>query len=197
MSADGMSLPARVAYTLGSLRVLVERGVLRPMRPDKLARMASALVRWGRSPAAGYVALAIQYPDEPAIVDELGTLSFAEVNRRTNALAHAFSDAGIKEGDGIAIMCRNHRGFVEATAAISKLGADSLYLNTAFSGPQITEIVKREKPIAIVYDEEFAELLEDAGKRRKRFVAWHDEEDTDDPSLDELIEAGDPDTVVP
>ncbi|MFN2615727.1 MAG: AMP-binding protein [Thermoleophilaceae bacterium] len=196
-SGDGMSLPARVAYTLGSLRVLVDRGVLRPLRPDKLARMAGTLARWGRSPAAGYVALAIQYPDEPAIVDELGTLTFAEVNERTNALAHSLSDAGIKEGDGVAIMCRNHRGFIEATVAVSKLGADSLYLNTAFSGPQITEVVKREKPVAIVYDEEFAELLEDAGKRRKRFVAWHDEEATDDPNLDELIESGDPADVVP
>ena len=30
--------------------------------------------------------------------------------------------------------------------------------------------------MAIIYDEEFAELLEEAGKRRKRFVAWHDSE---------------------
>ena len=193
----GMSLPARVLHTLGSLRVLVDRGILRPIRPDRLLRMAQTLVRWGRSPAAGYVALAIQYPDEPAIVDELGTLTFGEVDRRTNALAHSLSDNGIREGDGVAIMCRNHRGFIEATAAVAKLGADSLYLNTAFSGPQITEVVKREKPVAIVYDEEFAELLEDAGKRRKRFVAWHDEERTDDPNLDELIEAGDPTPVVP
>jgi acyl-CoA synthetase (AMP-forming)/AMP-acid ligase II len=57
--------------------------------------------------------------------------------------------------------------------------------------------VKREKPIAIIYDEEFAELLEDAGKRRKRFVAWHEEDGADDPSLDELIESGDPDDPVP
>jgi acyl-CoA synthetase (AMP-forming)/AMP-acid ligase II/uncharacterized membrane protein len=197
MNGDRMSLPGRVVHTIGSLRVLVERGVLRPMRPDRLVRIAQTMVRWGRSPAAGYVALAIEYPDEPAIVDELGTLTFAEVGERTNALAHAFSDAGIGEGDGVAIMCRNHRGFIEATAAIAKLGADALYLNTAFSGPQITEVVKREKPIAIVYDEEFSELLEDAGKRRKRFVAWHDEERTDDPSLDELMEAGDPSTVIP
>ena len=45
--------------------------------------------------------------------------------------------------------------------------------------------------MAIVYDEEFAELLEDAGKRRKRFIAWHDAETTDDPTLEELIETGD------
>ena len=85
-------------------------------------------------------------------------------------------------------MCRNHRGFVEATVAVAKLGAHALYLNTAFAGPQLTEVVKREKPVAIVYDEEFAGLLEDAGARRKRFVAWHDSERPPDPTLAELIE---------
>ena len=74
------------------------------------------------------------------------------------------------------IMCRNHRGFVESTFAVSKLGANSLYLNTAFAGPQLTEVVEREGPKAIIYDEEFAGLLEEAGKGRKRVVAWHDSE---------------------
>ena len=30
-----MSLPARAAYLLGSVRVLVGAGVIRPMRPDR------------------------------------------------------------------------------------------------------------------------------------------------------------------
>jgi acyl-CoA synthetase (AMP-forming)/AMP-acid ligase II len=97
----------------------------------------------------------------------------------------------------VGIMARNHRGFIEATIALSKLGADALYLNTAFAGPQLTEVVDREKPKAIIYDEEFAELLEDAGKRRKRFVAWHDSPSCDDTTLDELLEAGEPSAVVP
>jgi fatty-acyl-CoA synthase len=193
----GLSLPGRVAYNLGSIRVLIEAGVVRPMRPDKLLRMGIALARWGRSPAAGAVTLAQRHPDDPMIVDELGTLSFAEVDARTNRLAHALSDEGIVEGDGVAIMARNHRGFIEATMAISKLGADALYLNTAFAGPQLEEVVQREKPRAIIYDEEFAELLQDAGKRRKRFVAWHDSPDPPDTTLDELIESGHAGNVVP
>ena len=86
-------------------------------------------------------------------------------------------------------MCRNHRGFIEATVAASKIGAHALYLNTAFAGPQLTEVVQREKPTAIVYDQEFTELLEDAGKRRKRFIAWVDDDSPPDPTLEELIEA--------
>jgi acyl-CoA synthetase (AMP-forming)/AMP-acid ligase II/carbon monoxide dehydrogenase subunit G len=197
LTEDGMGVAGRMAYSLGSARILAERGVIRPMRPDRLLRVLSTLMRWGRSPAAGYIAMAQQYPDEPSVVDELGTLSFREVDERSNRLAHSLSDEGIKEGDGVAVMCRNHRGFIDATVALSKLGADSLYLNTAFAGPQLTEVVKREKPVGVIYDEEFAGLLEDAGRRRKRFVAWHDEEKTDDLSLDELIEAGDVEGVVP
>ena len=134
------------------------------------ARCAPFL-RLGPTPAAGYTTHAILRPNEQAIIDELGTLTFGEVHERTNALANAWLDAGLGEGDGIAIMCRNHRGFIEATVAASKIGAHALYLNTAFAGPQLTEVVQREKPTAIVYDQEFTELLEDAGKRRKRFIA--------------------------
>jgi acyl-CoA synthetase (AMP-forming)/AMP-acid ligase II/uncharacterized membrane protein len=197
VSDDGMSIPGRVAYELGSVKILIDAGVVRPMRPDRLFKMIQTLARWGRSPAAGTIALANRYPDETVIVDELGTLSYSELHTRTNALAHALSDAGVLEGDGVGIMCRNHRGFIEATVAASKLGAVSLYLNTAFAGPQLTEVVGREKPKALVYDEEFTELLSDAGKRRKRFVAWHDSERAKDPTLDELIAGGDPADVVP
>ena len=59
----------------------------------------------------------------------------------------------------------------------SKLGANVLFLNTAFSGPQLTDVAKREKPKALIYDQEFAEVLEDAGQRRKRYIAWHEPDD--------------------
>jgi acyl-CoA synthetase (AMP-forming)/AMP-acid ligase II/carbon monoxide dehydrogenase subunit G len=191
------NLPAKVAYQLGSAKVMIEAGVIRPMRPDRLWGVLRTLQKWGRSPAAGAISLAERFPEDTMIVDELGTLSYTEVDTRTNALAHALSDQGIGEGDAVAIMCRNHRGFIEATIALSKLGADALYLNTAFAGPQITEVVKREKPKALIFDEEFYGLLEDAAHRRKRFVAWHDSPTCADPTLDELMADGDPSAVVP
>jgi fatty-acyl-CoA synthase len=191
------SLPAKLLYELGSAKVLIDAGVIRPIRPDRLWGVLRTLQKWGRSPAAGAISLAERYPDGTMIVDELGTLTYSEVDTRTNALAHALSDNGIGEGDGVGVMCRNHRGFVEATLALSKLGADALYLNTAFAGPQLTEVVQREKPKALIFDEEFYGLLEDAGHRRKRFVAWHDEPTCADPTLDELMADGDPSSVVP
>ena len=121
---------------------------------------------------AAYTAAAVRFPDRAAIVDDRGTLTFAEVHRRTNALARALRAAGIGEGDDVAIMCRNHRGFIEATVACSKLGAGALYLNTAFAGPQITDVLAREDPAAVIYDEEFTELVAEGAAARKRFVAW-------------------------
>ena len=192
------SVPKQVANTLQSLVTLTEAGIIRLQRPDRALRTAVSLIRWGVTPAAGYEASAARYPDEVALIDELGQLTFREIQQRTNSLAHALADDGVNEGDNVAIMARNHRGFVEAVVACSKLGAHALFLNTSFSGPQLADVADREKPKAIIYDEEFAEVLADAGHRRKRYISWSEPEgETEDPTLEELIERGDPANVVP
>jgi acyl-CoA synthetase (AMP-forming)/AMP-acid ligase II len=196
-----MNVLEQVGHYARAAKVLAEAGVIRPMRPEKALHMARTMLRWGPTPAAGYSVSAVRRPDKIGIIDELGTLTFREIHERTNALANAWSDLGIGEGDGVAILCRNHRGFVDATVACSKLGANALYLNTMFAGPQIADVCKREKPKAIVYDQEFANLVENAGKRRKRFVAWFDGEEGKpaggDPVLEDLIAGGDPSDLSP
>ncbi len=187
-----------LSQRLHNVRTLAGAGIIRPARPDRLVRVVRALARFGPTPAAGYEACAARYPHEPALIDELGTLTFEQIHHRTNALAHAFSDAGVVEGDGVAVMCRNHRYFIEATVACSKLGANTLYLNTMFAAPQITDVVKREGPRAIVFDEEFAGLVHDAAQRRKRFIGWHEaESELDDPTLESMVAGGDTENVVP
>src|SRR5438128_6487109 len=97
-------------HKLHVARTLLGTGMFKPARPDKTLRSLVALHRWGPTPAAAYAGAAIRYPEESAIVDDRGTLTFSEVHARTNALAHALKSAGVSEGDGVAIMCRNHRG---------------------------------------------------------------------------------------
>jgi acyl-CoA synthetase (AMP-forming)/AMP-acid ligase II len=176
---------------------LIGAGYARPVRPDRAARAGLALTRWKMTPAAAAIANAALYPRAEAIIDELGVVTFAELEDRTNRLANAWADAGLISGDGIAIMCRNHRGFIEAAIACSKLGAHALLMNTSFAGPQLAEVARREQPAALVYDEEFAELVADAGRRRKRFVAWVEDGQAADPSLEQLISDGDPTPPLP
>jgi fatty-acyl-CoA synthase len=171
-------------------RVLHEAGILELMRPDKAAKIGATFIRWGASPALGIAAAAIHHPDAIAIVDERGSLTYEQVHRRSNALAHAFGAMGIGHGDGVGIMCRNHRGFIEATLAAAKLGASALYLNTMFAGPQLVEVTRREGPKALVYDEEFAGLLDGVDERVTRITGWADGE-VDGPTIDSLI-AGSP-----
>ena len=171
-----------------NVKVLIEAGIVRPTRPDKVIRIARELARWGASPAAGVAAAAIRYPNETMILDELGSLTFAEAHSRSNRLARALARRGVREGDGVALMARNHRGFIDAVLAISKLGANALFMNTMFAGPQLVGVVEREEPRALLYDEEFAELLSGIEPGLMRFVAWDEGRGAGDESLESLIE---------
>ncbi|MCW2954618.1 MAG: AMP-dependent synthetase and ligase [Conexibacter sp.] len=188
---DRLLQRAHVATTL------LRSGFLAPMRPDRLARALYGLRRWGTTSAGALAVTAARSPAQPAIIDELGTLTYAEEQRRTNALASSLQRHGLRPGDRVAIMCRNHRGFIDLTVACAKLGAHVIYLNTAFAAPQLTEVVEREDAAAIVYDEEFAPVVEGVRADRKRFIAWRDGEGGSngvggDPIVEDLIAEGDP-----
>ena len=125
-----MSLLTGIGTRVLNVGTFISSGLIRPMRPDHLLRFGRLYFAWGPTPALGDMIGALTRGDETAVIDELGALTFDEMNRRTNALAHAWADVGINEGDRVAVMCRNHRGFIDATVALSKLGAHCLYLNT-------------------------------------------------------------------
>jgi acyl-CoA synthetase (AMP-forming)/AMP-acid ligase II len=189
--------PGRLSDGLFLARTLISAGVLRPTRPDRAARSLITLQRWGPTLAAGYMGAAARRPEAEAIADERGSFTFDEVHNRSNAIANGLAANGVKEGDGVAIMCRNHGGFVEASVACSKLGANALYLNTAFAAPQVREVVARERPVALIYDDEYEETVADARKGRRAFVAWQEGQSTNsgpantntagDQTLDDLV----------
>jgi acyl-CoA synthetase (AMP-forming)/AMP-acid ligase II len=180
-------VPGAIADSMRVANTFARAGVLRPTRPDRALRAILGLHRWGPTLAGGYVGAAARYPGAAAVIDERGTVTFADVDRHSNAIARGLAGYGIREGDGVAIMCRNHRWFVEASIACSKLGAHALYLNTSFAGPQVTEVVHRERPAGIVYDDEFAPVVREANEGRLGFVAWAENPSGGDhPSLEEL-----------
>jgi acyl-CoA synthetase (AMP-forming)/AMP-acid ligase II len=183
-----VSIGSRIADGAFQAKTLAGAGILKPIRPDKLARIGWTYARWGASPATGAAVTAIHYPDEVSLIDERGQLTFEQVHRRSNALARALSSEGVGQGDGVAIMCRNHRGFIETTLAAAKLGASSLYLNTSFAGPQVAEVMRREGPKVLVADQEFAGIVDAVDPAVRRFLAWQGDA-SDAPSIDALIDS--------
>jgi fatty-acyl-CoA synthase len=170
-----------------TLRTLAETGM---MNPGLLINMGLAARKWGLTPAVGFAAGARRHPDKVALVDEIGELSYGEVHDRTNRLANALVELGVQPGQGVGVMCRDHRGFIDASVALAKIGADTLYLNTGFAAPQLADVMEREGAVGLIYDQEFAKLL-DKVKTDHRIVAWVDDEaGNDDPTLEALIEKG-------
>ena len=118
---------------------------------------------------------ATRHGDRAALIDERGAISYKELDQRCNALANAWRERGLAPGEGVAILARNHRGFLEAVFAAAKCGARLILLNTSFAGPQIREVAGREGTDLLVYDDEYAQVLGDVDPPRGRWRAWTDE----------------------
>jgi fatty-acyl-CoA synthase len=141
---------------------LVKSGVWRSAKPAQLVPIERALRQWGQSMAALGVIAAIRFPDQPAVIDERGTITYRELDHRCERVAAALhAEYGIGDRSKVAVLCRNHRGFLEATLAASRLGADVLFVNTEFAKPQLKAVLERHKPDLLVHDEEFAGAVGD------------------------------------
>ncbi len=150
-----LTAPVRAAgEALGSARVLLRSGLLAPTRPDRLLGMGVALARWRISPATGYAAGAARHPDRVALIDDEGPLTFREIDVRTGRIAAELLARGVRSGDAVGLLARNGRGFVEAAVALSRCGADVLYLGTGTATAQLREVLEREGARLVVHDEE-------------------------------------------
>lgn len=173
-----------------SANVLRRSGLFNPLRPDEALRSTTNVLKYG--PFAGVVMHgAHRHPSSPAIVDELGTLTFKELDDKSNALARGLKDHGIGQGSVIAALARDHRGLVLSMLAAGKLGARLVMMNTGFAKPQFADVTKREKVQAVLHDSEFFGLLEAIPEDIPRIITWIDEKDNVSPdtlTIDKLIE---------
>ncbi|OBH50547.1 acyl-CoA ligase FadD12 [Mycobacterium mantenii] len=166
-----------LSETLGLITTLRRAGMIAPMRPDRYLKMAAAMRREGMGMTVGFAGAAQRCPDRPGLIDELGTLTWRELDERINAFGAALQNLPAGQPKVVGIMCRNHRGFVEAVVATNRIGSDVVLLNTSFAGPALAEVVNREGVDAVVYDEEFTPTVDRALADKpdaSRIVAWTD-----------------------
>ena len=151
LDARRAALPLAGALTR-TTRVLVDSGLVGVVRPDALARAGVAVAGDGVGLAAGYRIAAARFPDAPAVIDDDGVTSFAELTDRIGALAAALHRRGVDGEHRVGVLARNSRAFLEATAAASRLGADVVLLNTSFAGPQLADVLARERVGTLIAD---------------------------------------------
>ena len=161
-----------IAKTAATAKTSRRAGLADPL---KLSAIGGAGVLWGPSAATPYVAAAVRHPNRFALVDDYGSLTYRQLDWRTTRVAGALHGLGVKRGVSIGLLCRNHRGFVEANLAAAKLGARVVYLNTGLPEGQLSEVVEREEISHIIADREFAYRLGDA--RDARMVVYREARD--------------------
>ncbi|RYE76636.1 MAG: acyl-CoA synthetase, partial [Myxococcales bacterium] len=135
-------------------------------------RLGRTVAGQGLGLAGVFGAAAVRFPGRAAVIDERGTLTYRELDERANALADSLAALGVGEGDGVALLARNHRGFIETAVAATRLGADVLLLNTSFAAPQLREVCEREGAKTIVFDLEFSGIIENSGFDAPRMLSW-------------------------
>ena len=188
-----MPNPAQLINRAGiearALTALMRAGAVGGSGPVKTVAILKALRAFGPFGSAVRLA-AIRTPDAPAIADERGEITYAEFDELINRLANALLDLGLKPGDGIAMLCKNHRAPLVVGFAASRAGLRSLWLNTSFSKRQATEVCEREGVDLLIHDAEFTEILEGVSPRYGKFSVDVTGSTTD--ALDELIATGAP-----
>jgi len=191
----GTRLVGRTAVEAHAVAMVLKAGMVGPEPPWHLAEIAKAVIERGPLAAASSV-LAIRHGDKIAMVDERGPVTYAELDRRAEAIAAVWHRAGATAGSGVGILCRNHRGYLDALLACSKLGARALLLNTDFAGPQAADVCAREGVDLVVADEEFAAVAAAVDAPLGHYVAWTDDPATAGPlHLDSIVAAGAPEPL--
>ncbi|GJF17109.1 acyl-CoA synthetase [Mycolicibacterium cyprinidarum] len=179
-----MAITDPLTQTVGLVTTMVRAGLIAPMRPDKYLRIGAAMQRENMAVTSGFAASTQRCPDRAGLVDELGILTWRQIDRRADAFAAALQALPDGQPDIIALMARNHRGFVDALIAANRIGADVLLLNTSFAGPALAEVLAREgegKSVAVIYDDEFTETVDRAlvdSPTTTRIVAWTESPET-------------------
>jgi fatty-acyl-CoA synthase len=183
----------RGSAELHYLQKMITSGAFGFEPPQNLAALGADVVRWGEIgmiPALN----ARRNPHRTAIVDDEGTMTFAELNDAVNAVANGLLGLGVRGGDGVAILARNHRWFLIANYASARVGARTILLNTEFSGPQIRDVSEREGARVIIYDDEYSDAVKMARPALGAIRALGTNPDSSEPSsstdetLAELIE---------
>ncbi|MDT5079793.1 MAG: fatty-acyl-CoA synthase [Mycobacterium sp.] len=162
-------------------RKMFEAGALKLEPPQNIAAMVADIRRWGEFgmiPALN----ARRNPNGVAVIDDDGELTFKELDDAANAVANGLLGIGVRGGDGLALLIRNHRWFLIALYGAAKVGVRLILLNSEFSGPQIKEVSEREGAKLIIFDDEYTKAVSAAEPELGRLRALPTNPDNDEPS---------------
>jgi acyl-CoA synthetase (AMP-forming)/AMP-acid ligase II len=103
-------------------------------------------------------------PDAPALIEADGdVVTFGELYERSRRVAAVLHDAGLRRGDGVALMLPNRREFLEITWGCQLSGLYYSAVNTHFTPDEVAYVVGDSEAKAVFLDASLAPLGERVG----------------------------------
>ncbi len=97
--------------------------------------------------------------DRQAIVQGDHVITWGEMDERTNRLARAMIAAGLKPGDRVAFLSRNHPGYLEGFVACFKARLVHVNINYRYRPDEIAYIFKDCDVRGVLFQNEFAPVV--------------------------------------
>lgn len=104
-------------------------------------------------------------PDAVAVIHGTETLTYGELDRRSDAVASALIAGGVRAGDRVGLLAENSTFYVESYYGILKAGALVVALNAAAESGEIVQCLADCAASALVLGPRFRRVLEDAVPR--------------------------------
>ena len=96
--------------------------------------------------------------ETPAIIDEFGSITFAEYNARSNRLVHALRALGLDVGDTVGFLCGNRHELFTASNAVTHAGITGVPINWHFAADEVAYILDDSAAKAMLVDAEHLDL---------------------------------------
>ncbi len=134
------------------MKSLREAGAVSPRSPLAVAKALPWLI--GRGPSMGIVAQmnSVTLQHKIAIYDRNGSVTWRELDLRSNQVAHTLRDLGLSGNDKIALLLRNGREIVEIILGAQKLGVVACPLNTWAKPKELQKTLEQAGASVLVYD---------------------------------------------
>ncbi|MGC5562293.1 amino acid adenylation domain-containing protein [Streptomyces sp. FR-108] len=97
-----------------------------------------------------FEAQAARDPDRPAVIGEQETLSYGELNRRANRLAHWLIERGAGPEQVVAVRIPRSADLMVAAHAVVKAGAVYLPVDTGLPEDRIRQVLASAKPLLVL-----------------------------------------------
>ena len=173
-----------------TIKTLHHANALDPKAPLAMARAFPWLV--GRGPSLGILTRinAQVLGDKPAVFDRSGSISWRELEARSNQVAHLLEAEGLEPGDRVATLLRNSREIVEVALGCQKVGIVACPLNTWAKPKELKATIENADPQLMFYDTGHAEQIEAAAPEDLPLLFVGDEADAvkDSKSYEELMD---------